>query len=215
MPARVRLLTRRFDLSVEGENVGEVERLIGLLEERGLSPKIANVGSDVGSFSARNDTAPTMSMSDGYGPESVRVPSLGALEAFTSEGSSGAPQEAGAIRAVTKRQGEVYVLSPKFPPNVNGEERVEDAVMVLLGAFDAAGEGAVTGYYLVMALRQTGYSLSRVDKIVSNLEQKGLVLVSGTRRGRSYSLSESGRMEARRLASDLAAQAGRTVEVAP
>jgi len=215
MPAKVRILTRKFDLSVEGDSVEEVGRLIELLEVRGLSPTSGLTTADQGGIMARAESAPTMSAPSGSAAEGLVGTSLGGLDAFPAERLPSLNHEAGAIRAVTKRDGDVYVLSPKFPPKADGGERVEDAVMVLLGAFDAAGEGSVTGYYLVMALRKTGYSMSRVDKTVESLEQRGLVLVSGTRRGRAYSLSESGRAEARKLASELAAQAGKVMEAAP
>jgi len=71
----------------------------------------------------------------------------------------------------------------------------------------------VTGYRLLTALRQTGYSLSRVDKKLESLSQQGLILVEGTRRGRRYALSEAGRVESRRFASELAGIAGKTLEV--
>lgn len=212
MTAKVRVLTRRFDLSVEGDNSEEVEHLIVMLGERGLFPIASGAAGDVTDASTPNGSASTKSVSDSNEGEVLLDGTTGPLETFGQTDSPISRQDAGPIRAVTKRSGDVFVLSPKFPPAADGAERVEDAALVLLGAFDATGEGAVTGYRLIVALRQTGYTLARVDTKVEALTQRGLVLVEGKHRGRRYALSESGRAEARRLAGDLAALAGKAVE---
>ncbi|MCI4357191.1 MAG: hypothetical protein L3K18_08680 [Thermoplasmata archaeon] len=121
--------------------------------------------------------------------------------------------ESSIFKSVTKRIGDVFVLSPKFPPDASGSERVSDAAVVLLGAFDVVDQQGTTGFFLVKALRQTGYSLLRVDTYLDTLVKKGLVLVGGIKRGRTYTLSEAGRVEARRLAAELAGIAGRPAEV--
>lgn len=212
MSAKVRILTRRFDLSVEGENVEEVEHLIGVLEGRGLTPKGGLASPESGDFAARVESTPTKSVIDGVESTSLAGDAIGQLDSFSPRAPVAVGQEAGIIRAVTKRDGDVYILSPKFPPNADGTERVEAAGMVLLGAFDATGEGAVTGYRLLNALRKTGYNLPRVDKRLESLAQQGLVLVEGTHRGRRYALSEAGRVEARRLAGELASISGKSAE---
>ena len=82
--------------------------------------------------------------------------------------------------------------------------------MVLLGGYDKDGDVPITGSRLLKSLKLTGYNLERVDRSLETLEQRGLVLTEGIRRGRRYRLSESGRAEARKLVSELAAVAGQS-----
>lgn len=195
----------------------EVDHLLKVLEERGLTPKgaFATVGIPAPSSRERDVTLPTPA-SVGIGDDYLGAPAVGTLDSFAPTGAPSPPiAEASVFKSVTKRVGDIYVLSPKFPPTASGAERTSDAAMVLLGAFDAAGERGATGYFLVSALRQTGYALDRVDTHLDDLVTKGLVLTEGIKRGRRYTLSEAGRVESRRLASELAALSGRPLEATP
>jgi hypothetical protein len=112
------------------------------------------------------------------------------------------------FRLIVRSDGDTLVLSPKFPPNADGSDRVDSAAMVLLGAYDKKNQVPITGSLLLKSLRRTGYAVDRADRQMEPLEQKGLVLPEGVRRGRKYRLSESGRAEARRLAQELASVTG-------
>lgn len=210
MPAKVRILTRRFDLVVEGESVEEVERLMGVIEGRGLLPRAAELTATAGVPDASSEHAQSTATTGAPQQIDLRGPAVASLDEFGGAPTQPllAPSTPQEIRLVTKRNGDVIVLSPKFPPGPDGAERVEAAAMVILAGYDAASEAPITGSRLVKSLRNTGYHLERVDRALDNLRQKGLIMVSGMRRGRTYQLSEAGKTEARRLASELAAQVG-------
>jgi hypothetical protein len=210
MGAHVRLLTRRFDLSVEGETSQEVDQLLQLLEDRGLSP-YAGPGASEARAGLERGATPLTPERDGGASEALPPSSVSTLDSFGGTAAQvAANAEPTIFNVVTKKMGELYILSPKFPPAPDGSERLTDAATVLLGAFDVTEPSGTSGYFLVQALRQTGYSLQRVDKCLNELVQRGLVLVGGVKRGKKYALSEAGRVEARRLATELAAIAGRS-----
>lgn len=216
MVAKARVLTRSFDVSVEGETVEDVDRLLKALEDRGLSPAGATQALPRPSDSVLRDTTHSASSTVDTKAEELAGPSIGTLDSFSPAGSPATlVPEASIFKSVTKQDGDVFFLSPKFPPSATGAERVADAAMVVLGAYDASGAHGATGYFLVQSLRQTGYSLERVDVHLNDLVRKGLVLVEGVKRGRRYALSEAGRVEARRLAAELAALSGRSTGATP
>lgn len=212
MSAKVRILTRRFDLAVEGETTEEVERILGVIEGRGLLPRRHEATTSGSVFEPKADDAQDASLIDMNGQGDLQGAPVAALDQFGGGASStrGFAAAAPELRAVTKRSGDVIVLSPKFPPTPDGIERVDAAAMVILAGYDAANEAPITGSRLVKSLRSTGYHVERVDRYLDELRQKGLIMVSGMRRGRTYQLSEAGKAEARRLAEELAAWTGPT-----
>ncbi len=218
MSAKVRILTRRFDLAVEGENVEEVERLIEFVEKRGLQSLGQAPTVPTGVVPRTNLDAQVMAMDVGAHAGGPVTPSLASFDGPELGGpitahlsATSAPE----IGQVTKRMNDVLVLSPKFPPNADGSERYDAAALVLLGGYDVSGEVPITGGRLLKSLRNTGYALDRADRQLENLVQKGVVLVEGIRKGRKYSLSESGRVEARRLALELADWSGKKAGSVP
>jgi len=205
MTSKIRLLTRTFDLSVEGESVSEVEQLLDMVEKRGIVPaQGATVGISSPGMAIKNAT---------QNEASTRMfPEPSILDMLGTRGGASAPSESAEAREifrVLKREGDTYVLSPKFPPSQDGSERFEAAAMVLLGGYDLSGDVPVTGSRLLKSLKLTGYNLERVDRALESLERQGLILTEGVRRGRRYRLSESGRAEARKLAQELATLAGK------
>lgn len=209
MPAKVRLLTRSFDLSVEGENVEEVEKLMDALRERGFmlakrGPEETSGTKDVVS----EVNADIVSVSDDTAERAQELTSaaLTGLDAFA--GPAAASGRGESLR-VLKRDKDTFTLAHKFPPKADGTDRTDAAAMVLLLGYDRAGEAPVTGARLAKSLRQTGYGIDRLDREMEELTNQSLVLSAGVRRGRRYSLSEAGRAEARKLADELAAIAGR------
>lgn len=210
MPAKLRILTRRFDLAVEGENTEEVDRLLGVIEERGLLLRTSEAATSGPLVGAMTDSAQDTAVTEPNGQEDLQGAPVATLDQFGGGASSnmGSAAAAPEVRAVTKRSGDVIVLRPKFPPTPDGAERIGAAAMVILAGYDAANEAPITGSRLVKSLRNTGYHIERVDRSLDELRQKGLIMVSGMRRGRTYQLSEAGKAEARRLAGELAKQTG-------
>ncbi len=208
MTSKIRLLTRTFDLSVEGESVSEVEQLLDMVEKRGI---MQARGATAGMFSlgtAIKDTTQNEAFAQAF-PGSSLLDMIGSQGG--PSGSSGSAEGRGIFR-VLKREGDTYVLSPKFPPSPDGSERFESAAMVLLGGYDLSGDVPVTGSRLLKSLKLTGYTLERVDRALESLERQGLILTEGVRRGRRYRLSESGRTEARKLAQELSTIAGKPAD---
>jgi hypothetical protein len=211
MSSKIRLLTRAFDLSVEGESVGEIEQLLGIVENRLLKGAPARAADALGTFPAakmnahakENDVDAGERVTDLFQMEPGFIGMLGSAESAALS-TAVSPE----YFHVIKREGDTLVLSPKFPPKPEGSDRVEDAAMVILGGYDKDGDVPITGSRLLKSLKLTGYNLERVDRSLETLEKRGLVLTEGIRRGRRYRLSEAGRAEARKLATELAGIAG-------
>ncbi len=207
MTSKIRLLTRTFDLSVEGESASEVEHMLDVMEKRGITPAqratagLSSPGAEL-SETAQHEALPGTFP----GPSLLETPDVQRGPSTPSESAEGRD-----VLHILKREGDSYVLSPKFPPGPDGSERFEAAAMVLLGGYDLSGDVPITGSRLLKSLRLTGYNLDRVDRALESLEQKGLVLTEGVHRGRKYRLSESGRAEARKFALELATLAGKSV----
>ncbi len=60
-------------------------------------------------------------------------------------------------------------------------------------------------------LRKSGYPIARVDRILQNAAKNGDILVSGSRRGRRYELSPSGRLKALLIAEKLNRRIGESL----
>jgi hypothetical protein len=201
MGAKLRVLTRQFDLAVEGESVEEVGQLVALGKEvAGL--KVVTLSPSFTAAQLTNaDNAPTTTTS----PLDVGTTSMDALAGEGEPDDTSRPAGPVPLGLVTKMQGDTLVLTAKFPPGIEGDERLEDAAMVILAAYGQRGEAPVTGSRLLKSLRSTGIPMDRVDRPLESLRQKGFILVSGARRGRTYGLSVAGDTAARKLAAELAA----------
>lgn len=201
MGAKLRVLTRQFDLAVEGESVEEVDQLVTLGKEvAGLKVTTSVPSSAAAQPTNADTTSATMStpLDLGRTPMDTLAREEGSADSLRPEGPI-------SLGLVTKTQGDTLVLTAKFPPSIEGDERVEDAAMVILAAYGQRGEAPVTGSRLLKSLRSTGIPMDRVDRPLENLRQKGFILVSGARRGRTYGLSVAGDTAARKLAAELAA----------
>ena len=185
--------------------MSEVEQLLDMVEKRGLVLARANPArNEAIGRSAVNQTTQNEAFEQLFGGSSL-------FDTFEAQRNTTGPSDSAERREifrVLKREGDTYVLSPKFPPSADGSERFEAAAMVLLAGYDQSGDIPITGSRLLKSMKLTGYNLERVDRALDSLEQRGLILTEGVRRGRRYRLSESGRVEARKLAQELAAVAG-------
>ncbi len=191
--------------------MGEIEQLLGIVENRLLKGASARAAEALGSSPAAKTNA--QAKGNGVDPaDRVTDPSQtgpGFIEMLGSDELVSPPTaESRQDFRVIKREGDTLVLSPKFPPTAEGSERVEDSAMVLLAGYDQSGEVPITGSRLLKSLKRTGYNLERVDRSVEALERRGLVLTEGYRRARRYRLSEAGRAEAKKLETELARIAG-------
>jgi hypothetical protein len=215
MSSKIRLLTRMFDLSVEGESPKEVEELMDKLEERGYIRRRPALSGPADSPPGPivESTTDASKIAD----EREALQELPAAATSGLIGQSGASPVAGpmtaesttAVTRVVKRDKDIYILAPKFPGGPGGD-RVGDAAMILLAAYGSNDEAPVTGSRLLKSLRNTGYSLERVDKILEPLGP--LVLKFGARRGTKYKLSEAGRAQAVKLAEELLAIIGQPTQ---
>jgi hypothetical protein len=197
-----------YDLSVEGESVEEVEELLNVLEATGLIKE--NFKQIVSTDAPEEGNTQLMCDASMVKPAATGVPDI---LSFVGPGEDNqtiiaTPAKlSNSVSSVVKRDGDIFVLSPKFPG-----ERAADAAMVLLAAYDQNKECPITGSKLLKSLKNTGYRLERVDKTLEPLEQGCFVLTDGVRRGRRYRLSESGRTKSQQLADELRALTGEPVQ---
>ena len=115
---------------------------------------------------------------------------------------------AGAVTRIDPKTG-VVIMTAKLPPASSGEERIEDALLILLLGYEQKGQVPANGTWLMMSLRQTGYTgLNGIADYMDDLSSMGLVLVSGAHRSRSYRLTETGKAKAKELSRVLPSEPG-------
>ena len=79
-----------------------------------------------------------------------------------------------------------------------------EACLILMAASkDMANQPRPSALELARWLRKSGYPIARIDRILQNAVKNGDILVSGSRRGRKYELSPSGRLKAFLIAEKL------------
>lgn len=79
-----------------------------------------------------------------------------------------------------------------------------DAVLlILLGQKETRENETVTGGDIKEGLALSGFRPPRVDRILERLSADGLILISGSNRGKKYRLSNPGLVKAQALASEL------------
>lgn len=79
-----------------------------------------------------------------------------------------------------------------------------EACLILMAASkDMANHPRPSALELARWLRKSGYPIARIDRILQNAAKNGDILVSGSRRGRKYELSPSGRLKALLIAEKL------------
>ncbi|MBI4054826.1 MAG: hypothetical protein HY402_01685 [Elusimicrobia bacterium] len=117
-----------------------------------------------------------------------------------SEAQKDLPGEDPLWHKAIQEGGKGIALRGKLPK----EYGVSDASLVLLG-----GSGTIlknnqpTAFQLAKWLRTSGYPVQRIDRILQKTVQKGEILASGSRRGRRYELTLSGKNKALDLARTL------------
>ena len=216
MPARMSLRTRRFEITAEGADIAELDKVFDLLKARGIEPWAVKVTGPPGSSAA--SPAQATSVMDTFTAIGAMVdaPLSGesGLDSFADEDEP-LPAATGAVNPsdptlevlIWDDRSQVYTLSSKLTPGPGGSDRADEAALVILNGY-CAGRGLETvgGTRLVKSLRLTGYNVPRVDHTLKDFEKTGLVLVSGARRGRAYRITGSGKERARKIALDLIAQ---------
>jgi len=112
-----------------------------------------------------------------------------------THGSAGEPQNAGFWNKITAKKQDLTILKIK-PPEMTARE----AALVLLAAaraLDARQETSAIA--LSKAIKASGYSPDRLDRLLAGDIRAGRVTASGTKRNRTYSIKDTG-MEAAWLA---------------
>lgn len=90
------------------------------------------------------------------------------------------------LEKILKVDGRVVSLTAKG-------ETVEDAVLlILLGQKEFRNNQSVTGSEVMDGLKQSGYQLDRIDRIVDKLSDEGSIITVGMHRARRYRLSNTG-----------------------
>ncbi len=85
-------------------------------------------------------------------------------------------------------------------------ESVDDAaLLVLLGQRTFRNNDSATGGEIMDGLRQSGYTLGRVDRTLNELATAGSVITIGTGRSRRYRLTNQGMIRAQEIAQRLIA----------
>lgn len=103
--------------------------------------------------------------------------------------------------AVFAYEDKTLTLVAKLP----GQSREGDAALLLLyGYREIQGLATVPASSLLMSMKRTGYTIARVDRLLSfPLIGEGLILKSGARRGSAYQLTRPGYQMAAGLSEEL------------
>ena len=100
-------------------------------------------------------------------------------------------------------KGEIEGLKIKLPLR-NGDERTGEAALLLIFAASIIERrDSVLGGNLLSWLKHTGYTDDRADRPMMDFITKGEVLASGQRRGRAYRLTQSGKLHAKEILSEI------------
>ncbi len=103
------------------------------------------------------------------------------------------------LERILKVEGRMVSLTAKC-------DTVEEAVLlILLGQKESRNNQEVTGAEVMDGLKQSGYKLPRVDRIMDKLAAEGSLISVGIHRGRRYRLSNSGLTQALGIAREVIA----------
>ncbi|HUJ64016.1 MAG TPA: hypothetical protein VLX59_00650, partial [Acidimicrobiales bacterium] len=170
-------MTGTFDLTIEAETKDDAESLLEMLEKRHY-----------------------VTPSAGAAPKSAGGPGnrlTGAVGPPTAADGAAPPGEAKLPAVVLTDPGTgLLTLKAKLPEGAGQVSRAPDAALVLLLAYAQSGKDPTYGTSLMKSLRQTGYTMDRIDRPLQAYVDQGLVLVSGTKKSRAYHLSEAGKAKA-------------------
>ena len=183
MVVRARVVTPSLQVEAEADDLPELEKLLDSLKARKILPEPPTDPHQPGS--AKTRTPP------------VKVGPLDQIGALVDT-------EDPVMGAFTQTPpGDPLALRAKLTPGQDGAERVTEAALVLLYGYEKTGESPVKGGRLLKSLKKTGYAIERVDRPLEPFRSEGLIMISGAKRGRGYTLSEPGKARARSVASEL------------
>ena len=101
------------------------------------------------------------------------------------------------LERIMKVEGRMVSLTAKC-------DTVQEAVLLLLlGQMEFRSNQEVTGAELMDGLKQSGYILPRVDKVLDALSADGNAITVGVNRGRRYRLTNQGKSQALLIAKDV------------
>lgn len=103
------------------------------------------------------------------------------------------------LEKIVKVEGRMVSLTAKC-------DTVQEAVLlILLGQMEFRSNQEVTGAELMDGLKQSGYMLPRIDKVLDRLSSEGSAITIGMHRGRRYRLTNQGKSQALSIARELLA----------
>jgi len=103
------------------------------------------------------------------------------------------------LEKILKVDGRIVSLTAKC-------QTVEDAVLlVMLGQKENRNNPSVTGAEVIDGLKQSGYMLERIDRIMDKLTDDGSIITVGAHRARRYRLSNTGLSKALLVAKEVIA----------
>ena len=103
------------------------------------------------------------------------------------------------LEKILKVDGRVVSLTAKC-------DSVEETVLlILLGQKESRNNQEVTGGEIMDGLKQSGYMLPRVDRIMDKLSADGSLITIGVHRSRRYRLSNTGLTKALNIAKEVIA----------
>jgi hypothetical protein len=103
------------------------------------------------------------------------------------------------LEKILKTEGRVVSLTAKC-------DTVDEALLlILLGQKEARNNQEVTGAEIMDGLKQSGYVLPRIDRIMDKLADEGSIIAVGINRGRRYRLTNIGLTKALGIAKEVIA----------
>jgi len=185
MTVKARVATGTFDLTIEAETNAEAADLLKLLD---------------GYLKSAGDRAPKLRAGP---PEVIMHPA-------PIEPGLPPPPFLAELPSVIQSDSKTGLLTlrAKLHEAPGQTSRAADAALVVLLGYTLQGKDSTYGTTLMKSLRQTGYNIERVDRPLEPYQDKGLVLVSGTKKSRAYHLTEHGKDKARELIEELTAAFG-------
>jgi hypothetical protein len=101
------------------------------------------------------------------------------------------------LQKILKVEGRVVSLTARC-------DTVDEAVLlILLGQLEIRDNQEVTGAEIMDGLKQSGFSIGRVDKTMDKLAREGNVITMGVHRGRRYRLTNMGKTAALNIAKEV------------
>lgn len=116
------------------------------------------------------------------------------------------PEESGstslphiALEKIMKAEGRVLSLTARC-------ESIDEAILlILLGQKEFRSNQEATGAEIMDGLKQSGYRIPRIDRLLDKLAADGDIITIGVHRGRRYRLTNLGLTKALEIAKEVAA----------